>query len=89
MALKQRDRAGGMFYLLCDFVLASFFSSCLKNIIRLSSGLETALNESIENCKVLAQAAEQKEADRMAMSEAISAFCWAFGLDDVPSGSSP
>jgi hypothetical protein len=25
----------------------------------------------------------------MAMSEAISAFCWAFGLDDVPSGSSP
>jgi hypothetical protein len=78
-----------MFYLLCDFVLASFFSSCLKNIIRLSSGLETALNESIENCKVLAQAAEQKEADRMAMSEAISAFCWAFGLDDVPSGSSP
>jgi hypothetical protein len=25
----------------------------------------------------------------VAMSEAISAFCWAFGLDDVPSGSSP
>ena len=25
----------------------------------------------------------------MAMSEAISAFCRAFGLDDVPSGSSP
>jgi hypothetical protein len=25
----------------------------------------------------------------MAMFEAISAFCWAFGLDDVPSGSSP
>jgi hypothetical protein len=23
------------------------------------------------------------------MSEAISAFCWTFGLDDVPSGSSP
>jgi hypothetical protein len=38
---------------------------------------------------VLAQAAEQKEADRMAMSEAILAFCWTFGLDDVPSGSSP
>jgi hypothetical protein len=34
-------------------------------------------------------AAEQKEADRTAMSEAISAFCWTFGLDDVPSGSSP
>jgi hypothetical protein len=25
----------------------------------------------------------------MAMSEAILAFCWTFGLDDVPSGSSP
>jgi hypothetical protein len=33
--------------------------------------------------------AEQKEADRVAMSEAISAFCQAFGLDDVSSGSSP
>jgi hypothetical protein len=69
--------------------LSSFFSSCLKNIVRLSSGLEAALNESVENCKALAQAAEQKEADRMAMSEAISAFCRAFGLDDVPSASSP
>jgi hypothetical protein len=48
-----------------------------------------ALNESIKNCKALAQAAEQKEADRTAMSEAISAFCRTFGLDDVPSGSSP
>jgi hypothetical protein len=78
-----------MFFLLCDFVLASFFSSCLKNIVRLSSGFETALNESVKNYKVLAQAAEQKEADCMAMSEAISAFCRTFGLDDVPSGSSP
>ena len=78
-----------MFCLLCDFVLASFFSSCLKNIVRLSSGFETALNESVKNCKALAQAAEQKEADRVAMSEAISAFCRTFGLDDVPSGSSP
>lgn len=33
--------------------------------------------------------AEQKEADHTAMSEAISAFCRTFGLDDVPSGSSP
>ena len=48
-----------------------------------------ALNESIKNCKALAQAAEQKEADRMAMSEAILVFCRTFGLDDVPSGSSP
>jgi hypothetical protein len=55
----------------------------------LSAGFETTLNESVKNCKALAQAAEQKEADRVAMSEAISAFCWAFGLDDVPSGNSP
>jgi hypothetical protein len=78
-----------MFCLLCDFVLASFFSPCLKNIVRLSSGFEAALDESVKNCKALAQAVEQKEADRMAMSKDISAFCWTFGLDDVPSGSSP
>jgi hypothetical protein len=66
-----------------------FFSLCVKNVVRLSTGFETALNESIKNCKALAEAAEQKEANRVAMSEAISAFCQAFGLDDVPSGSSP
>jgi hypothetical protein len=69
--------------------LSPFFTSCLKNFVRLPAGFETALNESVKNCKALAQAAEQKEADRVAMSEAISAFCRAFGLDDVPSGSSP
>jgi hypothetical protein len=69
--------------------LSPFFTSCLKNIVWLSAGFETALNESVKNCKALAQVAEQKEADRTAMSEAISAFCRAFGLDDVPLGSSP
>jgi hypothetical protein len=69
--------------------LSPFFSSCLKNIVRLSAGFETALNEPVKNCKALAEAAEQKEAERVSMSEAISAFCRAFGLDDVPSGSSP
>jgi hypothetical protein len=69
--------------------LSSFFSSCLKDIVRLSAGFETALNKSVKNCKALAQAVEQKEAECMAMSEAISAFYWAFGLDDVSSGSSP
>jgi hypothetical protein len=48
-----------------------------------------ALNEAIKNCKALADVAEQKEADRVAMSEAISALCQAFGLDGVPLGSSP
>jgi hypothetical protein len=89
VASQQRARAEGMFCPLCDFVLASFFSSCLKNIVRLSSRFETALNDSVKKYKTLVQAAEQKEADRMAMSEAISAFYWTFGLDDVPSGSSP
>jgi hypothetical protein len=69
--------------------LSSFFSSCLKNFVRLSAGFETALDESVKNCKALAQVAEQKEVDRVAMSEAISAFCQAFGLDGVPSDSSP
>jgi hypothetical protein len=89
MASQQHARVEGMFCPLCDFVLASFFSSYLKNIVRLSSGFEAALNESVKNCKALAQAAEQKEANRMAMSEAISAFCRTFGLDDILSGSSP
>jgi hypothetical protein len=69
--------------------LSSFFSLCLKNFVRLSAGFETALSESVKNCQALVRAVEQKEANRVAMSEAISAFCRAFGLDDVPSGSSP
>jgi hydrogenase maturation factor len=55
-------------------------------LLWLFAELESALNES---AKALAQTAEQKEADRVAMSEAVSAFCQIFGLDDVPSGSSP
>jgi hypothetical protein len=69
--------------------MSPFFSLRLKNVVLLSAGFETALSESIKNCKALAQAAEQKEAEHVAMSEAISALCQAFGLDGVPSGSSP
>jgi hypothetical protein len=69
--------------------LSPFSSFRLKKVVLLSAGFETALNESIKNCKALAEVAEQKEADRVAMSEAITAFCQAFGLDGVPSGSSP
>jgi hypothetical protein len=69
--------------------MSPFLSLHLKNVVLLSTGFETALNESVKNYKALAQAAEQMEADRVAMSEAISTFCQAFGLDDVPSGSSP
>jgi hypothetical protein len=61
----------------------------LKNVALLPTGFETALDESIKNCKALAEVAERKEAERVAMSEAISAFCQTFGLDGVPSGSSP
>jgi hypothetical protein len=53
----------------------------MKNSVWLSAEFETALNEPV---KALVQAAEQKEVDRVVMSEAISAFCQAFGLDDVP-----
>jgi hypothetical protein len=69
--------------------MSPFFSFCLKNVVLLSAGSETALSEVVKNYKALAEAAEQKEAERVAMSEAISAFCQAFGLDGVPSGSSP
>jgi hypothetical protein len=86
VALEQRARTEGTFRPLCDFDSASFFNSCLKNSVRLSTEFETALNESV---KALAQVTEQKEADRVAISEAISAFCQVSGLDDVPSGSSP
>jgi hypothetical protein len=69
--------------------LSPFFSLCLKNVVLLSAGFEMALDKSVKNYKALAEAAEQKEAERVAMSEAISAFCQTFGLDGVPSGSSP
>jgi hypothetical protein len=54
----------------------------------LSAGFETALDEAVKNCKALAEAAGQKEVEHVTMSEAISVFCQAFGLDGVPSGSS-
>jgi hypothetical protein len=79
MASQERARAEGMFRPLCDLDSASFFSPCLNNFVRLPA----------EGIKALAQAVKQKEADRVAMFEAISDFFRAFDLDDVPSGSSP
>jgi hypothetical protein len=38
--------------------MSPFFSLRLKNFVLLSAGFETALNESVKNCKALAQAAE-------------------------------
>jgi hypothetical protein len=80
VASQQRARAEVCFALFVSSFLSPFFTLCLKNFVRLPAGFETALNESVKNCKVLAQAAEQKEADRVAMFEAISAFCRAFVL---------
>jgi hypothetical protein len=62
-------------------------STCVWGLaLWLFAELESALDKST---KALARAAEQREADHTAMSEAISAFCRVFGFDDVPSGSSP
>jgi hypothetical protein len=44
--------------------LSPFFSLRLKNVVLLSAGFETTLDESIKNCKALAEAAERKEAER-------------------------
>jgi hypothetical protein len=55
------------------------FSTCVWGLVLwLFAELESAL----------AQAAEQREADHAAMSEAISDFFRVFGFGDVPSGSS-
>jgi hypothetical protein len=59
---------------------------CLRSFLCLFAELESALDES---AKALAGAAEQREADHAAMSEAVSDFCRVLGSDDVPSGSSP
>jgi hypothetical protein len=69
--------------------MSPFFFLRLKNFVLLAARFETALSESVKKCKALAEAVEPKEADCVAMSEAISAFCQAFGLDGVSSGSSP
>jgi hypothetical protein len=88
MASQQRAQAEGMFCPLCDFVFVSILH-LMKDVVLLSAEFETALNEVVKNCKALAEAAEQKEAEHVAMSEAISAFCQVFGLNGVPSVSSP
>jgi hypothetical protein len=38
--------------------MSPFFSLRLKNVVLLSVGFETALDESVKNCKALAEAAE-------------------------------
>jgi hypothetical protein len=58
----------------------------LRSFFWLFADLESALDES---AKALAGAAEQREADHAAMSEAVSDVYRVLGSGDVPSGSSP
>jgi hypothetical protein len=51
--------------------LSPFFTLRLKKVVLPSAGFEMALDEAVKNCKALAEAVEQKEAERVA----ISAFC--------------
>jgi hypothetical protein len=53
MASQQRARAEGMFCPLCDFVLSPFFTLRLKNVVLLSAGFETALDEAVKTARRL------------------------------------
>jgi hypothetical protein len=85
-ASEQRARAGGTPWPSSVFVSTCFLRLCLRSFLWLFAELESALDES---AKALAGAAEQREADHAAMSEAVSDFCRVLGSGDVPSGSSP
>jgi hypothetical protein len=89
-ASEQRARAGGTPWPSLVFVPACFLCLCLRSFFWLFAELESALDESAKAlAEALAGAAEQREADHAAMSEAVSDFCRVLGSGDVPSGSSP
>jgi hypothetical protein len=57
----------------------------LRSFFWLFAELESALDESAKAlAEALAGAAEQREADQAAMSEAVSDFCRVLGSGDVP-----
>jgi multidrug efflux pump subunit AcrA (membrane-fusion protein) len=85
-ASEQRARAGGTPWPSLVFVPACFLCLCLRSFFWLFAELESTLDES---AKALAGAAEQREADHAAMSEAVSDVYRVLGSGDVPSGSSP
>jgi hypothetical protein len=90
VASEQRARAGGTPWPSSVFVSACFLRLCLRSFFWLFAELESALDESAKAlAEALAGAAEQREADHAAMSEAVSDFCRVLGSGDVPSGSSP
>jgi hypothetical protein len=88
--LEQRARAEGTPWPSLVLVLVCFLCLCLRSFFRLFAELESALDESAKAlAEALAGAAEQREADLAAMSEAISDVYRILGSGDVPSGSSP
>jgi hypothetical protein len=70
--------------------LFCFLCLCLRSFFWLFAELESALDESTKAlAEALAGAAEQREANHAAMSEAVSDVYRILGFGDVPSGSSP
>jgi hypothetical protein len=89
-ASEQRARAGGMPWPSLVLVLVCFLCLRLRSFFWLFAELESALDESAKAlAEALAGAAEQREADLAAMSEAVSDVYWILGSGDVPSASSP
>jgi hypothetical protein len=89
-ASEQRARVGGTPWPSSVFVPACFLCLCLRSFFWLFVELESTLDESAKAlAEALAGAAEQREANHAAMSEAVSDFCRVLGSGDVPSGSSP
>jgi hypothetical protein len=89
-ASEQCARAGGTPWPSLVLVLVCFLCLCLRSFFWLFAELESALDESAKAlAEALAGAAEKREADLAAMSEAVSDVYWILGSGDVPSGSSP
>jgi hypothetical protein len=87
---EQRARAEGTPWPSLVLVLVCFLRLCLISFFWLFAELESALDESAKAlAEALAGAAEQREADLAAMSEAVSDVYRILGSGDVPSGSSP
>jgi hypothetical protein len=83
-ASEQRARAGGTPWPSLVLVLVCFLCLCLRSFFWLFAELESAK----ALAEALAGAAEQREADLAAMSEAVSDVYRILGSGDVPSGSS-
>jgi hypothetical protein len=90
VASEHCARAGGTSWSSLVLVLVRFLRLCLRYSSWLLAELESALDESAKAlAEALAGAAEQREADLAAMSEAVLDFYRTLGSGDVPSVSSP